>query len=124
LLTDFRPWDQDFLTDAVSCYNVNFIYHDFEKKMLYIGFSEWENSEGEMHCPEDKEFQSYVNETNTCKINVNNFIEFTEKWVELKLQLPPFAIIYRDNNDWIFCIGFDSTEEMKVFVDDNTQTVH
>jgi len=116
LFGDFRPWDKRFLTQVVSCYNVSFIYHDFENKMLYIGFSEWELSDGEMHCPDDEEFPDYVNETNSCKINVDNYLEFRKKWVELKQQLPSFAIIYRDDNDWVDCKGFETQAEMESFI--------
>jgi len=115
LLTDFRPWDNRFLTHSVNFYNVNFIYHDFENKMLHIGLSKWELDE-EIDSPEQEEFPDYVNESNSCKINVDNYLEFRKKWVELKQQLPSFAIIYRDDNDWIFCKGFDTQAEMESFI--------
>jgi len=100
-------------------YNTTYVYNDFKNKMMYIGFAEWSIDE-EIESPDEEEFSSYVNETNSCKISVDNFIELTGKWVELKLQLPPFAIIYRDDNDWIFCKGFDSKENMDLFVTDHT----
>jgi len=116
LFGDFRPWDDSFLIHTVNCYNANFIYHDFANKMLYIGFSEWEMSEGEMHCPLDEEFPNYVNENNSCRMHVDNFLEFRTDWVTLKKELPPFAIIYRDEHEWIHCKGFDSQKSIELFV--------
>ena len=116
---DYRPYDQDLFKRVVSSYNITFVYNDFEKKMMYIGFSEWELSDGEMHCPDDEEFPNYVNVTNSCKMSVDNFIEFTKKWLVIKEALPPFAIMYRDNNDWVDCKGFDSKKEMEQFVKDH-----
>ena len=83
--------------------------------MLYIGRADWELDE-EVMCPLDEEFPNYVNETNSCKMSVDNYLEFRQKWVALKKALPAFAIIYRDNNDWVDCKGFDTKEEMELFV--------
>ena len=115
LFSDFRPKEEDFLNQVVSCYNASFIYHDFEFNMLYIGRSDWELDE-EVMCPADEEFPNYVNETNSCKMTVNNYLEFRKKWVAFKVALPPFAIIYRDDNDWVDCKGFNSKEEMELLV--------
>ena len=115
LLTDFRPWDNDFLYRDVNLYNANFIYHDFENKRLYIGFGDWLIDEN-IDSPCWEEFSNYVKQVETCPILVKNFIEFREKWLALKAVLPPFAIIYRDDNDWVDCKGFDSKEEMNNFM--------
>ena len=115
LFGDFRPWDNSFLYQRVNCYNAHFIYHDFQTNMLYIGFGDWlidENTDG----PSDEEFPDYVNETNSCKMSVQNFLEFREQWVLLKQELPPFALIYRNDKDWIDCKGFESKEAMELFV--------
>jgi len=122
LFGDFRPWDTDFLTRAINCYNVNFIYHNFETQMLYIGQSEWELDE-DMMCPNEEEFPNYVNETNSCKMHVNNFLEFREQWIEIKKALPNFAIIYRDNLDWVHCKGFNIQAEMELFVENNQREI-
>lgn len=116
LSNDYRSWDKDFLTQTINCYNANFIYHDFTKKILYIGCSEWSLSDGEMQCPDEEEFPNYVNETNSCKINVDNYLEFTQNWIEIKKTLLPFAIIYRDDLDWIHCKSFNTQAEMELFV--------
>ena len=71
---------------------------------MYIGGPSWDD------------YPHYVNEKNSCKINVDNFKEFIKNWNNLKNELPAFAIIYRDDNDWIDCKGFDTQEEMKAFV--------
>lgn len=115
LFSDFRPKEEEFLSQVVSCYNASFIYHDFENKLLYIGRADWELDE-EVKCPADEEFSAYVNETNSCKMSVDNYLEFRKKWVKLKKALPTFAIIYRDDNDWVDCKGFDTQEEMELFV--------
>jgi hypothetical protein len=123
LFGDFRPWDNDFLNHEVNLYNAHFIYHDFEKKLLYIGFGNW-LIDAEMDGPSDEEFPSYVNETNSCKMSVNNYLEFRQKWVQLKQDLPHFAIIYRDDNNWIYCKGFDSIEDMELFVKNHAEVVN
>ena len=57
-----------------------------------------------------------VDPNNSCKISHDNFIEFRTKWLAIKETLPPFMIIYRDDNDWIDCKGFNSKEEMELFI--------
>ena len=124
IFSDFRPKEDDFLTHVVSCYNVSFIYHDFKNEMLYIGRSDWELDE-EIDAPSDEEFPNYVNETNSCKISVSNYLEFRKNWITLKQNPLPFAIIYRDENDWIDCKGFNSKEEMELFVkSDKSEITH
>ncbi len=115
LLTDFRPWDEGFLHQDVNLYNANFIYHDFANKMLYIGFGDWLIDE-EIDGPSSDEFFTYVKQIKTCSILVENFIEFKQKWIALKQALPSFAVMSRDDNDWVDCKGFDSKEEMELFV--------
>lgn len=112
---DFRRSETDFLTQIVSCYNAHFIYHDFKNKLLYIGFGDW-LIDGEINRPLDEEFPYYVNETNSCKMSVENYLEFRQKWVQLKQDLPAFVLLYRDDNDWVDCKGFETKEEMEIFV--------
>lgn len=118
LFSDFRSKEKDFLTQVVSCYNASFIYHDFQNNMLYIGRADWELDE-EIACPPDEEFPTYVNETNSCKMSVENYLEFRQKWVQLKQDLPSFALLYRDDNDWVDCKGFDTQQEMELFINNN-----
>lgn len=121
LFGDFRPWDDNFLYHDINVYNAHFIYHDFDQNMLYLGIAEWELSDGEMHCPEDHEFPTYVHENNSCKMSVDNYLEFRKNWVNLKQELPSFALIYRDNNDWIHIKSFNLQEDMEFFVKNSTQ---
>jgi len=99
------------------------VLHFRIESALYIGFGDWLIDE-EIDSPSSEEFFTYIKKIKTCSVSVNNFIEFTQNWVELKLQLPPFAIIYRDDNDLIYCKGFDSQENMELFVTNHTQIVH
>jgi hypothetical protein len=115
LFGDFRPWDNDFLNHTVNFYNAHFIYHDLEKNFLYIGFGDW-LIDSEIDGPSDEEFPYYVNESNSCKMSVDNFIEFRKQWAALRQPLWPFAIIYRDEHDWVDCKGFHSKDEMEQFV--------
>ncbi|AXK61029.1 hypothetical protein [Candidatus Chromulinivorax destructor] len=123
LAEDFRPWDTDFLIQPINLYNDNFIYHDFEQRMLYIGFSEWSLSDGEMHCPDEEEFPQYVNETNSCKMSVDNFMEFRQSWIAIKKNLPDFVLLYRDELDWVHCRGFATQADMELFVKNYTVQV-
>ena len=112
---DYSPSKIDIFTREISLYNITYVYNDFKNKMMYIGFGEWfidEDIEG----PSWDEYSNYVNETNSCKMSVDNFKEFVKKWLVLKQKLPPFAIVYRDDNDWVDCKGFDLKEEMELFV--------
>ncbi|MGZ6251335.1 MAG: hypothetical protein ACXWL2_04860 [Candidatus Chromulinivorax sp.] len=115
LFGDFRPRDNDFLHQDVNLYNAHFIYHDFKNKLLYIGFGEW-LIDSDIDGPSWDEFSDYVNEENSCKMSVDNYLEFRDKWIQLKKDLPPFALIYRDNFDWVNCKGFDTQEAMENFV--------
>lgn len=114
---DYKFYYEEYLlNNTVSSYNAYFVYHDKQNKILYIGLAEWENSDGEIHCPDDSKFPHYVNEKNSCKINVDNFKEFIKSWNNLKQELPAFAIIYRDDQDWVDCKGFNTQEEMEAFI--------
>lgn len=113
---DYKSYYEKYLfSNVISSFNAYFVYNDKQNKMLYIGLSEWELDEN-MMCPSDEEFPNYVNETNSCKIGYNNFIEFRQKWVQLKQDFPSFALIYREDNDWVDCKGFETKEEMEIFV--------
>ena len=113
---DYKSYDKNLFNRLVSCYDEHFVYNDTKNKIFYIGWSEWEYSDGDMHCPDDQEFPTYVNEVNSFKISHDNFIELAEKLMRMQKNPMPFAIIYRDNNDWVDCKGFDTKEEMELFV--------
>ena len=112
---DYSQSKIDIFTRELNLYNVTYVYNDFKNNMMYIGFGEWFIDE-DIDGPSWDEYSSYVNEANSCKISVDNFIEFTKKWMALKSVLPPFAIMYRDDHDWVDCKGFDSKEDMELFV--------
>jgi hypothetical protein len=58
-------------------------------------------------------------------MSVNNFIEFRKQWIALRQPFWSFAIIYRDEHDWIDCKGFHSKEDMEQFVKNYEQnSVH
>jgi len=110
--SDYHYYNDNIFTQDQSHYNSTIIVNDLENKLLYIVAKDFDT---ENHIPDDERL-GLTNETNSCKINHNNFIEFTQKWLEIKRTLPLFAIIYRDDNEWIHCKGFDSKEEMDLFV--------
>lgn len=95
--------------------NITYVYNDFKNRMMYIGFGEW-FIDGDIDGPAWEDYGTYVNEKNSCKITVDNFIEFTKNWLCIKEELPPFAIIYRDELDWIHCKGFATQSDMELFV--------
>ena len=72
---DFRPWDNNFLHQEINLYNAHFIYHDFKNKLLYIGFGDW-LSDSEINGSTDEEFPEYLNDFNSSKMSVDNFLEF------------------------------------------------
>lgn len=110
--SDYRYYDANFFEQDQHYGNETIIINDIKHKNLYVASKE--------HDPE--EHISYddrpllTNEFNSCKISYDNFIEFREKWLMIKNELPAFAIIYRDDNDWIHCKGCVSEIEMKLFV--------
>jgi hypothetical protein len=115
LFGDFRPWDNDFLYHDINLYNAHFIYHDLENKILYMGFGDWLIDE-EIDNPSWEELPEYLKKIKNCVMSVDNYLEFRKKWVALKEDSVPFAIIYRDDHDWVDCKGFNSQEEMELFV--------
>ena len=110
----YRTYDRDLLIREVSFYDGTFVYNDLENKVLYVGIAEWEFDE-DIKAPSLEEFPEYINEINSCKISHDNWIELTEKMLKLKDRPAPFAVIYRDNSDWIRCKGFSFEEELKTF---------
>jgi len=119
---DYSQSKIDIFTRELNLYNVTYVYNDFKNNMMYIGFGEWFIDE-DIDGPSWDEYSSYVNEANSCKISVDNFIEFTKKWMALKSVLPPFAIMYRDDHDWVDCKGFDSKKDMELFVKNYKQEI-
>ncbi len=108
-------YEEYVLNQVVSSYNAYFVYHDKQNEMLYIGQADWESDE-EIDRPSDIDFPHYVNESNSCKMSIENYLAFRTKWVQLKQELPPFALIYRDDQDWIDCKGFATQEAMELFI--------
>jgi len=115
LSDDYESDDQDMFIRTVNFYNANFVYNDIQNKILYIGCSEWELDE-DVEAPFREEFPDYVNESNSCKISIDNFIELAKKIMDMKKNPTPFAIMYRDDNDWIDFKGFDTQAEMELFL--------
>jgi len=120
LSTDYRWYDNRLLEESLSFYNSSFVYHDFVAKFLYIGFSEWE-VRTEISVPCDHAFPHFLSDKNSCKIDEQNFHEFIKKWLELKKSNNLFALVYRDENDWILCQSFNNQESMEQFVADHTK---
>jgi len=112
---DYSPSKVDIFTRELNLYNTTYVYNDFKNNMMYIGFGEWFIDE-DIDGPSWDEYSKYVNENNSCEISIDNFIELVEKWLSIKEVLPSFAIIYRDDNDWIDFKGFDTQAEMEYFV--------
>ena len=124
LSDDYKTYDKELFANPVNCYDTTFVYNDLENNIFYIGCAEWEIDE-EVDSPDYEDFPDYVNESNSCKISHENFKEFVEHWLFLKKELPPFALIYRDESDWIHCQGFQSEKEMEQFVKDyKSETIH
>ena len=109
---DDRYYKDEMLTRDQSHYNETIIVNNLENKNLYILTKDHDIDN---HIPDD-ERHGLTNEFNSCKISVDNFKEFRKQWLAIKEALPSFAIIYRDNYDWIHCKGFNSKEEMELFV--------
>ena len=115
LESDYRLYDQDIFIKTLNYYNAHFVYNDLNNKIIYIGFANWLIDE-DIDGPSWEELPNYVNEENSCKITYDNFNELIKKWIQLKKEQLPFALIYRDNLDWISCKGFDTQQEMEAFV--------
>ena len=119
---DYSRFQLDIFGRELNLYNITYVYNDFKNHMMYIGFGEWFIDE-DIDGPSWEEYPDYVNETNSCKITHDNFNEFSKQWIQLKKELPPFALIYRDNLDWISCKGFDTQEAMEAFVKNHKDEV-
>ncbi|MGZ7044395.1 MAG: hypothetical protein ACXVHO_09270 [Methanobacterium sp.] len=112
---DYSALQIDICTRELNLYNTTYVYNDCKNHVMYIGFGEWFIDE-DIDGPSWEEYPNYVNETNSCKITHDNFNEFIKQWIQLKKDLPSFALIYRDNLDWVACKGFDMQEAMEAFV--------
>jgi len=112
--SDYRYYDENLFIKDQSHYNETIIVNDLENRNFYIVVKDFDI---ENHIPDDDR-HALTNEFNSCKISHDNFIEFRKKWLAIKEMLPPFAIIYRDDLDWIYCKGFNTQAEMELFVRD------
>ncbi len=111
-LSDYNYYNDSLFTKNQNYYKETIIINDVIGEQLFIVI---QDHDIENHIADDDRSQ-LTNEFNSCKISYSNFIFFRERWLELKRALPPFAIIYRNNNDWIDCKGFESQEAMELFV--------
>lgn len=112
--SDYRYYDESLFTKDQSHYQETIIVNDLKNKIIFIVPQEYDI---ENHIS-DNDRSVLTNELNSCKISYDKFIEYRQKWVKLKKDLPPFALIYRDNNDWVDCKGFVTQDEMELFIKD------
>lgn len=112
---DYRSYDTDLFQRTLSFYNSNFVYNDVNNKFFYIGCSEWELDE-DAYYPSSEEFTNYVNQSNSYKINHDNFIELAANLIAMEKNHSRFALIYRDELDWVHCKGFATQADMELFV--------
>ena len=101
----------DILVDSI----VDNYAHYFASHTMYVGFSEWE-IRTEIPVPCDSTFHDFVNSSNSCKINLDNFHEFITTWLAIKRSGKSFAVVYRTMHDSILCQDFDSIEEQNLFI--------
>jgi len=111
---------QEFVSQAYLPSKTTSIYkyHDQKNDMLYIGY--YDELQGRLNPisfkPPLSELGNYVTEDNSCKINTKNFIAFITEWLAIEELDSPFALIYRDEHDWIHCQAFQTQEEMEQFI--------
>jgi len=104
---DYKFNQTDFFTQPFNFYSCTFIINDLIHKNFYVGYSE------EFYSLDDEEsLEDLKLEGNSCKISHDNFVKLAQNWMDMKKKRTPFAIMYRDENDWLHCKGFDSKEEI------------
>lgn len=120
-LSDYKYYDcyQDFFDQEQIHGQETIVINDKQHKNFYILIIEHNIEE---HIPDDDRL-ALTNEANSCKISYDNFIEFAKKWIQLKQDLPSFAVIYRNGNDWVNCKGFETQQAMEAFVQQAQQEV-
>ncbi|MBP6869928.1 hypothetical protein KBC04_03540 [Candidatus Babeliales bacterium] len=123
ITNDYHPDDPKLFTEETKFFNIIYIYNDINNKLAYIGLHH-DDENHELFQDDSPELVDYVNETNSCKISVDNFQEFIQNWRQIKKELPAFAIIYRDDKDWVHCQGFQLKEDMEQFIQDAQQIVN
>ena len=111
IANDYHTSNVELLTMPRNAFDFTFLINDLENNIAYIGIHYDDPDHEFFHNDEE-----YFNETNSCKITHDNFNEFSKQWIQLKKDLPPFALIYRDNFDWISCKSFDTQQAMEDFV--------
>lgn len=112
---DYRYYDKSLFTKEQSHYQDTIIINDIGNKQLFVTVQDFDI---ENHIADDDR-PGLTNEFNSCKISYNNFINFRENWLALHEELPPFALIYRNDHDWVDCKGFESQEKMELFIKEN-----
>lgn len=119
---NYNVYDNSVLFRPLTDLDGIFVYNDYKNKMLYIGCAEWEVDET-INPPNVEEFPYYVTEENSCKISHENFTELVYKMSKLKNNPAPFALIYRDNSDWVRCKGFSFKEEFEPFLENSDKVM-
>ena len=88
-------------------------YHNKKSDDFFIG-SYFFNKDNTLR-PAEHELADHVNTDNSCQISRHNFLDFEEQWLALE-KSNSFAVVYKDEQNWICCQGFVSTKEMYDFV--------
>ncbi|MBP6869757.1 hypothetical protein KBC04_02660 [Candidatus Babeliales bacterium] len=92
-----------------------YIYHNKEKDLIHIGAFEWADSSKTKRMPERDKIPEYVNKNNTLQMPYENYKELIESWITMQSRYC-WALVYREENDWIKCHGFDTHEQARTFI--------
>ena len=112
--------------DGIEFEEVN-IDIDHQNNLVYFSES-WHTYNNKPTTPEIKILLEEENFIQLCKMGFldyivmtkDNFIHILFAWDKILQKLPPFALLYQDENNWYDVLPFDTKQAMEQFVINHT----
>lgn len=102
-------FEETYFPNQVILFHSMHTHHNKKDDTMYIGYYPYAEYIERTSIPEIDQFVE-------CIIDRTNFLEFTENWLALENSSVPYALIYKNEHDWVDCKGFNTEEELYDFV--------
>lgn len=104
-------------TIVIDSYNNTIVYFDIAHDTVYVGaIGSVENHEENQARLHPDNILKYISSRHSFKMPYQDFVTLKKEWDEILLMQTPYFMIYDNEQDNIFCKGFNTTDDMINFV--------
>ncbi len=108
---------QESSTIVIDSYNNTIVYFDIAHDTVYVGaIGSVENHEENQARLHPDNVLKYISSRHSFKMSYQDFITLKKEWDEILQMQTPYFMLYDDEQDNIFCKGFNTTDDMINFV--------